>query len=127
MKTLLQDLRLSERRELLKDILEYAVPATYQDVVFIFVTVSGKKDGRLIQDTYANKVYGGHIDGVERAAIQITTASAICAMLDLLHEGKLPSRGFIRQEQVSLDDFLSNRFGRNYQQDAAQNQPAIGC
>jgi saccharopine dehydrogenase-like NADP-dependent oxidoreductase len=123
MKTLLHDLRLSERRELLKDILEYAVPATYQDVVFIFVTVSGRKDGRLMQDTYANKVYGREVDGVERAAIQITTASAICTMLDLLHEGKLPAQGFVRQEQVELEDFLANRFGQNYVQDGPRQQP----
>ena len=119
MKTLLHDLRLSERRELLKDILEYAVPATYQDVVFIFVTVSGKKDGRLMQDTYANKVYGRKMEGVEWAAIQITTASAICTMLDLLREGKLPTRGFVKQEQVRLEDFLANRFGKNYAQDTS--------
>jgi len=122
MKTLLHDLRLSERRELLKDILEYAVPATYQDVVLIFVTVSGMKDGRLLQETYANKVYGREMGGVERAAIQITTASAICAMLDLLHEGKLPSSGFIRQEQVHLEDFLANRFGKNYLPSTPQQQ-----
>ena len=114
MKTLLQDLRLSERRDVLKDILEYAVPATFQDVVFIFVTVSGRRDGRLIQDTYANKIYGHTIDGVERAAIQITTASAICAMLDLLATGHLPRRGYVRQEDANLTDFLANRFGMNY-------------
>jgi len=116
MKTLLDDLRLSERRDLLKDILEFAVPATFQDVVFIFVTVSGKKNGMLLQDTYANKVYGRETGGVERAAIQITTASAICAMLDLLREGSLPQHGFIRQEQVRLEKFLANRFGKNYVQ-----------
>ncbi|MCZ6831606.1 MAG: saccharopine dehydrogenase NADP-binding domain-containing protein [Gammaproteobacteria bacterium] len=123
MKTLLQDLRLSERRELLKDILEYAVPATYQDVVFIFVTVSGKKDGRLLQDTYANKIYGHKVGGVERAAIQITTASAICTMLDLLHEGLVPTRGCVRQEQVRLEDFLANRFGQIYVPDTSRQQP----
>jgi saccharopine dehydrogenase-like NADP-dependent oxidoreductase len=122
MKTLLHDLRLSERRELLKDILEYAVPATVQDVVLIFVTVSGKKDGRLMQDTYANKVYGREVGGVDRAAIQITTASAICAMLDLLHQGQLPTRGYVRQEQVHLEEFLANRFGQNYGQDTSRLQ-----
>ena len=41
MKALLNDLRLRDRRELLKDILENAVPVTLQDVVIVFVTVSG--------------------------------------------------------------------------------------
>ncbi|WP_254558392.1 hypothetical protein, partial [Salmonella enterica] len=51
MKTLLSDLRLSDRRDLLKDILEHAVPATLQDVVIVFVTVSGLRDGALMQET----------------------------------------------------------------------------
>ena len=43
MKALLNDLRLRDRRELLKDILENAVPITLQDVVIVFVTVSGMR------------------------------------------------------------------------------------
>ncbi|MFT5792054.1 MAG: saccharopine dehydrogenase-like NADP-dependent oxidoreductase [Saprospiraceae bacterium] len=114
MKTLLHDLRLKDRRDLLKDVLETAIPATLQDVVLIFVTVSGKKNGRLIQQTYANKVYGKTIRGIERSAIQVTTASSICAVLDLLRDGKIPDQGFIMQEDIALDLFLSNRFGRVY-------------
>src|SRR6476659_4025519 len=57
MKALLNDLRLRDRRDVLKDILENALPATLQDVVIVFVTVSGGKDGRLIQESYANKIY----------------------------------------------------------------------
>ena len=48
MKALLNDLGLRNRRALLKDILENAVPATLQDVVIVFVTVSGLKDGKLM-------------------------------------------------------------------------------
>lgn len=124
MKTLLQDLRLADRRDILKNILEHAVPATFQDVVFIFVTVSGTKNERFIQETYANKIYSRNINGKLCSAIQITTAAGICAVLDLLHEGKLPQTGFIRQEQVLLDDFLNNRFGRYYQQHNEQNKAA---
>jgi hypothetical protein len=29
-------------------------------------------------------------------------------------EGKIPQRGFVRQEDVALSDFLENRFGRHY-------------
>ena len=57
MKALLNDLRLRDRRELLKDILENAVPITLQDVVIVFVTVSGMRGGQLVQETYANKIY----------------------------------------------------------------------
>lgn len=114
MKALLHDLRLKDRREVLKDILENAVPSTLQDVVIVFVTASGQREGRLVQETYAHKIYNGVLAGRPRSAIQITTASSLCAMLDLLAEGRLPQRGFVRQEEVKLDDFLANRFGHVY-------------
>jgi saccharopine dehydrogenase-like NADP-dependent oxidoreductase len=114
MKALLNDLGLRDRREVLKDILENALPATMQDVVVIFVTVSGRRNGRLMQESYANKIYSGRIGGVMLSAIQITTASGICTVLDMLAGGKLPVKGFVRQEDITLEAFLANRFGRNY-------------
>ncbi|RED50753.1 saccharopine dehydrogenase family protein [Aestuariispira insulae] len=114
MKLLIEDLKLNERRGMLKDIFEYALPVTMQDVVLIFVTVSGKKNGMLVQETYANKVYSRAINGRHRSAIQITTASGICAVVDMLAKGDLPQKGFVKQEDISLDTFLANRFGKNY-------------
>jgi saccharopine dehydrogenase-like NADP-dependent oxidoreductase len=114
MKALLHDLRLKDRRDVLKDILEQALPATMQDVVIIFVTVSGQRGGRLQQQTYARKIYSHVLAGQMRSAIQITTASSLCAMLDLLADGALPQSGFVRQEEVPLASFLANRFGRVY-------------
>ncbi|MDO9400968.1 MAG: saccharopine dehydrogenase family protein [Polaromonas sp.] len=114
MKALLNDLRLRDRRGILKDILENALPATLQDVVIVFVTVSGLKNGRLMQETYAHKVYSQVSGGVMRSAIQVTTSAGICTVLDLLASGRLPTRGFVRQEDIALDDFLANRFGSAY-------------
>lgn len=114
MRVLLNDLGLRHRREVLKDILEGALPTTLQDVVIIFVTATGFKNGRLLQKTYANKVYSEEINGVVRSAIQITTAAGICAVLDMLADGQLPRRGFVKQEEVPLPAFLANRFGRHY-------------
>ncbi len=114
-KMLIRDLRLGQRRHILKDVLETAIPITLQDVVLIFVTVSGMKNGRLTQQTYAKKIYSQMVNGQHLSAIQVTTAAGICAMIDLLRAGKLPQQGFVRQEQASLADFLANRFGRYYQ------------
>ena len=118
MKALLNDLGLRHRRDVLKDIFESALPATLQDVVIVFVTVSGRKNGRLLQETYANKIYSQRVGNQVRSAIQITTASGICAVLDLLAQGKLPQKGFVRQEEITLADFLNSRFGRVYDPDA---------
>src|SRR5262245_36443999 len=114
MKALLNDLRLRDRRDVLKDILENALPATLQDVVIVFVTVSGLRNGQLVQDTYAHKIYSAEVGGVMRSAIQITTAAGITGVLDLLAAGKIADRGFIRQEDIDLNTFLANRFGRAY-------------
>ncbi len=111
---LVNDLKLGNRRDLLKEILEVAIPVTLQDVVLVFVTASGRRNGRFIQQSYAHKIYSGDINGRTWSAIQITTAAGICAALDLMHHGKLPRRGFVRQEQIRLEDFLSNRFGRYF-------------
>jgi saccharopine dehydrogenase-like NADP-dependent oxidoreductase len=114
LKLLLQDLRLNERKDLMKDIFEHALPITLQDVVLVFVNVSGEKDGRFMQESYAHKVYARDIGGKRWSAIQITTASGICTMLDLVADGKLPQKGFVRQEDTNFNDFIENRFGSAY-------------
>jgi saccharopine dehydrogenase-like NADP-dependent oxidoreductase len=126
MRVLLEELLLKHDQETLKDIMRRAIPSTMQDVVLVFVTVSGLRKGMLVQEVFARKIFaerGRPADGdkgAERAeplsAIQITTAAGICAAVDLFREGRLPQSGFIRQEQVALPDFLANRFGRAYQQ-----------
>jgi saccharopine dehydrogenase-like NADP-dependent oxidoreductase len=52
--------------------------------------------------------------GESWSSIQLTTAAAACAAVDLHREGRLPESGFVRQEQIDLEHFLSNRFGRYY-------------
>ncbi len=113
-KTLVRDLRLGQRRDIMKDVLETAIPITYQDVVLVFVTVSGQQHGQLTQESYAKKVYAHEIEGKLMSAIQITTAAGICAMVDMMVAGKLPKKGFVRQEQADLKAFLANRFGKVY-------------
>ncbi len=111
---LTRDLRLGERPDLLKAVFEHALPRTEQDLVLVFVTVTGKKSGQLVQESYARRVFARSLYGRPWTAIQITTASGICAVLDLLREGRIASSGFVRQEEIDYNDFISNRFGANY-------------
>lgn len=116
MKVLLNDLRFRDEQyqdELVK-IFNRALPRTEQDVVVIFVTAAGERNGRFEQETYVNKVRPRRISGKQYTGIQITTAAGICAVLDLLSDGKLKDKGFVKQEEVKLADFLDNRFGRYY-------------
>jgi len=119
MKLLVNDLRLGDRRALFRDVLETAIPMTLQDVVLVFATVTGRREGRLMQESYANKIYSRDIGGRRWSAIQVTTAAGVCAVVDLVREGVLPAKGFLRQEDVPLDAFLANRFGAYYAKSAA--------
>lgn len=116
MKVLLEELQLNQDTKTLKDIMRKSIPSTMQDVVLVFVTVSGFKRGTLVQEVFARKIFAERDAAQPLSAIQITTAAGICAAVDLFREGRLPLRGFVRQEQVALPDFLANRFGRAYQQ-----------
>ena len=104
MKALLNDLGLRHRREVLKDIFENALPATLQDVVIIFVTVSGRKNGRLVQETYANKIYSGPIAG--KHAQRHPDHHGGRHLRGARHAGRRAGcrqQGFIRQEEIGLD------------------------
>jgi saccharopine dehydrogenase-like NADP-dependent oxidoreductase len=116
MKLLLEELQLNQDTETLKAILRKSIPSTMQDVVLVFVTVSGMRQGSLVQEVFARKIFADRNEAAPLSAIQITTAAGVCAAIDLFREGRLPQRGFIRQEQVALPDFLANRFGKAYQQ-----------
>lgn len=123
---LINDLRLGSRREVLKDILETAIPVTFQDVVVIFCTVTGMRAGQLVQISEARKIYGATFENERWSAIQITTAAAVCALLDLHVHGKLPTHGFVRQEQVKFDEFMENRFGQYYRVEAKTRFSQVG-
>ncbi len=111
---LMNDLRLNEDRGTLKTILERAIPKTYQDVVLIYVSVSGYLEGLFLEDNLVYKVYPKDIAGHRWSAIQITTAASICAMVDLTLNGNGQKEGFVYQENIRLEDFLANRFGQYY-------------
>lgn len=111
---LVNELRMGERREMLREILESSVPITFQDVVVVFCAVTGWRKRQLVQINDARKTYSQIIDSENWSAIQITTAAGVCAAIDLFIEGKLSDCGFVRQEEIDLDDFLGNRFGQHY-------------
>ncbi|MFJ1300434.1 saccharopine dehydrogenase C-terminal domain-containing protein [Pseudomonadota bacterium AL_CKDN230030165-1A_HGKHYDSX7] len=113
-KLLLNDLRLRERRDLLQEILESAIPSTEQDVIVILASASGYRARRLVQESFVAHIHGAEVDGHFLSAIQLTTAAGICAALDLVHAGRLPQQGFVGQERIELADLLANRHGRIY-------------
>ncbi|KTC75249.1 L-lysine dehydrogenase [Legionella birminghamensis] len=114
MRLLMNDLKLNEDRGTLKRILEKAIPKTYQDIVIVYVTVEGIKHGELTEKSYVKKVYPENILGLEWSAIQVSTASGVCAVVDLVLGQANEYHGFVLQEKFHLTDVLSNRFGKYY-------------
>ncbi len=110
-KFLLDDLCLGEG---LVEILDNSIPITKQDVVLVFVSVSGIKNGQLTQKIWTKKIYSQEIHGTVWTAIQLTTAAGICGMVELHRTEKLPQTGFIRQEDANFDDFMETPFGHIY-------------
>jgi saccharopine dehydrogenase-like NADP-dependent oxidoreductase len=111
---LMRDLKLNEDRGTLKRILENAIPKTLQDVVLIYVSVSGKQGGELFEENYVKKFYPRQIVGRLWASIQVTTASSLCAVVDLILNSPAAPKGFVTQESIKYKDFLENRFGQFY-------------
>lgn len=114
LKILIEDLRLGERPELMKEIFENALPVTKQDVIVIVADAVGTRRGQLCEESLIRKVHGTRVGGKDWSAIQITTSAGLCAVMDMVLSGKLPMQGYVRQEEVKLDDFLTNRFGRYF-------------
>jgi saccharopine dehydrogenase-like NADP-dependent oxidoreductase len=114
MRLLMNDLKLNQDRATLKRILENAVPQTLQDVVIVYVAVSGRQDGELREENYVNKIYPQEILGRLWSAIQVTTAAGITAVVDIVLARPERYRGFVRQEQFRLPEVLANRFGAWY-------------
>lgn len=108
MKLLLRGLELADDRDTLRKILNRAAPFTRKDVVVIFVTGVGERNGRLEEDSTVLRYYGTP----EMSAIQLTTAAGCVAMVELFLSGKLPTAGFVRQEDASLADVLATTAGQ---------------
>ncbi|RZL94852.1 MAG: saccharopine dehydrogenase family protein [Variovorax sp.] len=111
---LLNGLHLVERRDLLRQVLEHAVPHSREDTVVVFASATGLRAGRLEQETRLARIFGGRLRGVDRTAIELATAAGVVGVFELLRTGRLPRQGFVGQEEVALDAFLRTRVGSCY-------------
>ena len=108
---LMNDLKLNDDRETLKRVLEQAVPKTLQDVVIIYASVTGRRQGELFEENYVKKIYPQTIAGKLWSAIQVTTACGICSVVDRVFDEPKRYQGFVTQEMFSLSSILEDRFG----------------
>lgn len=108
------ELLMRERREEAGEILVAAKPPVEEDVVYVHVSAEGTIDGRLQRKEFVRGYKPIDINGVSRTAIAWTTAGSVVAIIELVRDGKLPSSGFLRQEDIPLDLFLQTNTGALY-------------
>lgn len=114
MRFLLGELYLRHDRELAGKILKNALPAVDEDVVFVHAAVEGLKGGRLSRDEYVRAYPAMNIDGESWRAISWTTAASVSAVVEMVRDGLLPQRGFLKQEEIPFDAFQKTRNGALY-------------
>ena len=112
MKFLMNDLKLNDNREVLKAILENALPATNQDIVIVVVSVVGKREGRIEQEQVIKKYYPKKMGSKLYSALQFTTAASLCAVVHYVLKHASKYRGFIFQEEIDLAALKKDFFGK---------------
>lgn len=115
MKLLLYDLQLKNDRTLAKNILNNALPLVDEDIVLIYAAVEGKIKGELRRKEFSESYRKITLEGKDWRAISWTTACSIATVVDLVSEGKLKNKGFIKQEEIPLEMFLNSNFGSMYE------------
>jgi saccharopine dehydrogenase-like NADP-dependent oxidoreductase len=108
------ELLMREDRAQAGKILVHAKPQVNEDVVYIHAAVEGWKAGRLSREEFVRAYYPLEIAARRWRAISWTTAASVCAVVELVCGGALPNKGFIKQEEIPLDQFLKTRNGRLY-------------
>ncbi|MEM7324974.1 MAG: saccharopine dehydrogenase C-terminal domain-containing protein, partial [Actinomycetota bacterium] len=105
------ELLMRERRELAGEILTNAKPPVDEDVVYVHVASEGEIDGQLRRMEYVRSFLPREVAGVRSTAIAWTTAASVVAVIEMVRAGSLPSRGFLKQEEIDLDRFLTTPTG----------------
>ena len=108
------ELLLREDRQKAGEILVHAKPPVSDDVVYVHASAEGWQHGNLVREEFVNAYRPVEIAGRGWRAISWTTAASACAVIELVSNGTLPDRGFIKQEEIDLDKFLVTHNGRLY-------------
>lgn len=115
MRFLLYELILKDRKQLLEEVLTEAKPPVAEDVVYVYAVVEGwDASGKIKREEFYNAYHPVTIHGKQWRAISWTTAASVTAVVELVATGKLPQRGFIKQENISLADFEKTTWGKLY-------------
>ena len=108
------ELLMRNRRQEAGEILVHAKPPVDEDVVYVHVAAEGTIEGTLKRKEFVRTYRPIEIAGRSWTAIAWTAARSVVAVMEMVRDGKLPSQGFLKQEDVPLEAFLATRTGSTY-------------
>jgi len=111
------ELLMREQREAAGKILTHAKPPVDDDVVYLHASAEGDSEGKLLRKEFVRAYYPIEISGAVRTAIAWTTSASVCAVVEMVRDGTLPAKGFLKQEEIPLEPFLKTHSGSLYETD----------
>lgn len=111
---LFDELNLRNQPELVGKMLVDAKPPVNDDIVYIHAAVEGVKAGQPFRENYVRGYKPLDISGRIWRAISWTTAASAVSVVELVADGVLPAAGFIKQEDITLEQLYSTQAGRHF-------------
>ena len=108
------ELLMREDREHAGKILVHAKPPVNDDIVYVHVAAEGMIEGHLQRKEFVRGYKPIEVAGGQQTAIAWTTAGSVVAIIEMVRNGPLPNHGFLKQEDIPLEDFLATKTGRLY-------------
>ncbi|MDL1913297.1 MAG: L-lysine dehydrogenase [Bergeyella sp.] len=111
MNFLIHELHLKNSKSQLEDLLKNAKPEVAEDTVIIYAAAEGWQEGKLKRNEFCRSYGPIEIEKQTWRAISWTTAASLVAVVEMVANGTLPSKGFIKQEEISLEKLLATETG----------------
>jgi len=112
MNFLIHELHMKDDKQQLEELLKNAKPEVEEDVVLIYAVAEGWKDGQLKRNEFCRSYGPITIDNQSWRAISWTTAASLVAVVEMVADGSLPDRSFIKQEDIPLSGLLATQTGQ---------------
>lgn len=109
------ELLMRENRQEAGRILTNAKPPVDADVVYVHVSAEGLIGEQLQRREFVRAYRPKEIAGAHRTAIAWTTAGSVVAIMEMVRDVQLPQTGFLKQEEIDLEKFLTTPTGGLYE------------
>lgn len=111
---LLDDLKLSQRLYMFRNLLMNGLDDVERDRVIIHIVDRGAETPREITHAFEATPLP---DGATQSAVSAVTARHACAVMEVLTQGLAPKKGVLHHHDLTLDVLATTRFGEDFRFD----------